>query len=119
MEYRNLNELRAYNELANSGKCSIKTLLSKERVAACSIPAGGSLTYNYAAMPVSDEQVRLLQALADEDELVAKYKAVLSGEMMKIMEGLINPPLHQSLTWVVFNLPSSLPPPASRNCLRI
>ena len=82
MEYRNLNELKSFNELANSGKCQVKTLLTKERVAKCSIPAGGTLTYNYAAMPVSDEQVKLFQALSDEDELVAKYRAVLSGEMM-------------------------------------
>ena len=82
MEFNNLDTLKAYQELSNSAKCSVKSLLSKERIEKCNIAAGGTLTYNYAAMPVSDEQVELLQALADEDQLVEKYKAILSGEVM-------------------------------------
>lgn len=82
MEYKNLDTLKAFAELSNSKKASIKELLSKERVEKCNIAAGGSLTYNYAAMPVTDEAISLMQALADEDELVEKYKAILSGQVM-------------------------------------
>ena len=37
-------------------------------------------------MPVSEEHINLLQALVDEQELIAKYKALLSGEIINTGE---------------------------------
>jgi glucose-6-phosphate isomerase len=44
------------------------------------------LKYSWAAKAVDGECVKLLQGLADEQELIAKYKALLDGEMMNTGE---------------------------------
>jgi glucose-6-phosphate isomerase len=44
------------------------------------------LNYSWAAKIVDEKCVKLLQELADEQELIAKYKAVLDGEMMNTGE---------------------------------
>jgi glucose-6-phosphate isomerase len=44
------------------------------------------LKYSWAAKSVDGETVKLLQELAAEQELIAKYKALLDGEMMNMGE---------------------------------
>ncbi|MDR0475473.1 MAG: glucose-6-phosphate isomerase [Treponema sp.] len=60
--------------------------LTAERVKSSSVPAGGGLSYNWAAKAVDDEVLTSLQALADEQELIAKYKALLDGEIINTGE---------------------------------
>ena len=82
IEYKNLDELASYEALKNKNKTDLKKLLTPARVKASNIKLGGGLTYNYAAMPLCPCKLEALQQLADEAQLVDKYKAILSGEMM-------------------------------------
>lgn len=80
--YADLNSLRAYERLSMRPPVSLKDILTPTRVDSCKIPAGGGLTYSYAAMPVDSDMMDILQALADEQQLIEKYQAVLRGEIM-------------------------------------
>lgn len=82
MNYVNLDKTNSFKALKDSKSASIKTLLTAKRVKEANIALGGSLLYNWAAMPIDEECVAKLQSLSDEMELVGKYKALLSGEMM-------------------------------------
>ncbi len=86
MNFNNLDKAAAYSELKAQQKKSVKDLLSKERIEKSSAAVGGGLAYNYASMPVDDEIIALLQKLADEQEVVGKYEALLSGEVMNTGE---------------------------------
>jgi len=46
----------------------------------------GGLSYSYAAKAVDDKVLKLLQSLADEQELIGKYKALLDGEVINTGE---------------------------------
>ncbi len=86
MDYINLDKTAAYKALQGGRKSTVKELLTPERVKTHDIALGGSLRYNWAAMPLSDETVKNLQALSDEIQLVDKYKEILSGVMMNTGE---------------------------------
>ena len=86
MEYKNLDKAAAYEALKNEPKKDIKTLLTPERVKKSEVKLGGGLKYNWAAMPVDDRIIRDYQKLADEMELIDKYKAILGGEVMNTGE---------------------------------
>jgi glucose-6-phosphate isomerase len=81
LEYRNLDATKAYGNLKkiDAKAISLKKLLTPERIGAYSIPAGGGLTYNYAAKKVSEEILAGLQQLADEQQLIAKFQDLYSG----------------------------------------
>lgn len=82
MKYIDLDKTNAFAALKGAKKEGVKELLSPERIKNANINLGGGLVYNWASMPVGEEAVEKLQALADEMELIEKYKALLSGEMM-------------------------------------
>ena len=86
MEYVNLDQTKGYENLLKTEKHSVQELLTPSRVHSADIPLGGGLRYNWAAMPVGDDTVSALQDLADEMDLIGKYKALLSGEMMNTGE---------------------------------
>ncbi len=86
MDYKKLTETKAYKKLQCDETVDIKSILSAERINSSSIKLGGGLNYNWAAEPVDENIVRDLQKLADEMELIEKYKAVLSGERMNVGE---------------------------------
>jgi len=86
MVYENLDRTKALKSLLDDKKVSLKDVLTKERVNGYSIPAGGGLSYNYAAMPVDGKIIEDMQKLSDEMDLIGKYKAILSGEVMNTGE---------------------------------
>ncbi|MEN6425256.1 MAG: glucose-6-phosphate isomerase [Phycisphaerales bacterium] len=88
LQYMNLDKTTAYAGLRNidAQAISLKKLLTAERIAACSIPAGGGLTYNYAAKKVTDEVLAGLQQLADEQQLVAKFQDLYNGAVANVGE---------------------------------
>ncbi len=86
MDYVNLSSSVNYKRLLSDKKVDIKELLTAERINSSSIKLGGGLNYNWAAMPVNDAIVRDLQKLADETEVIDKYKALLGGERMNTGE---------------------------------
>ncbi len=86
MEYVDLDKTNGYKALLSAKKDTVKDLLTPERVRSHSIRLGGGLSYNWAAMPVSDSTAKLLQSLSDEMNLIGKYKEILSGVMMNTGE---------------------------------
>ncbi len=88
LSYKNLDKTAAYARLRgiDARGISFKTLLTAERIAKCSIPAGGGLTYNYAAKKVTDEVLAGLQQLADEQQLIAKFEDLYNGAVVNVGE---------------------------------
>ena len=82
MEYKNLDKALAFQDLMKLQRASLKNNLTPRRIREYCATAGSGVSYNYAAMPVNSEIVTKLQELCDEMELVEKYVALLSGEMM-------------------------------------
>ena len=90
-EWKNLNELTAYQELKKSPHAvTLKSVMAGEsgavRVARYQLPLGGGLTYCYAAKEVDDSILEGLRALGIEAQLHEKYEALLSGEVINTGE---------------------------------
>jgi glucose-6-phosphate isomerase len=88
MKYVNFDKTDAYAKLAEHAKKPFlfREKLDAKRVGECVVPMSAGLKYSWAAKAVDEECVKLLQTLADEQELIAKYKALLDGEMMNTGE---------------------------------
>jgi glucose-6-phosphate isomerase len=82
MQFKNLSESFYYEALAKIEPIDLTKALNSERVASASIPIGGNLSYNWAAMPIGEKHLGTLQSLADELDLIGKYQALLAGEVM-------------------------------------
>ena len=89
-KYNNLDKSAAYGkltELAPQGKnFDFKNFLTAERVKDACIPIGETLAYNWAAKSVNKEILDALQCLADEQELIPKYRDLLEGAVMNPSE---------------------------------
>ncbi|AEH40414.1 glucose-6-phosphate isomerase [Treponema paraluiscuniculi Cuniculi A] len=90
MNWRNLDECAAYARLQAIRAPSLKTVLCGpegiERVRRYCTDAGAGLRYHYAAKTVNEEILTALAALADEQELVAKYDALRAGTQINTGE---------------------------------
>ena len=85
--WKNLDAAEAYKKLqAVQDAVRLRTVLDKDRVAAYSAPMACGLRYNYAAKKVDGRVLQLLQELADEQQLVEKYRARLAGEIINTGE---------------------------------
>ncbi len=93
MNYIDLDATKSFAKLAKCAPFDIKKGLTPDRIESSTIKEAGSLKYNYAALPVDDKTIANLQELADEQELIAKYKALLSGQIMNVGENRLV--LHQ------------------------
>ena len=93
MNYIDLDATKSFAKLAKCAPFDIKKGLTPDRIESSTIKEAGSLKYNYAALPVDDKTIATLQELADEQELIAKYKALLSGQIMNVGENRLV--LHQ------------------------
>jgi glucose-6-phosphate isomerase len=90
MKYLNFDKTEAYQKLsglASKGKkLDMGSLLTADRVRKSVVQMGAGLSYAWAAKAVEEPVLAELQALADEQELIAKYKAILDGETMNTGE---------------------------------
>lgn len=88
LSHKNLDRTEAYARLRgiDARAISLKTLLTAERIGQCSIPAGGGLTYNYAAKKTTDEVLTVLQQLADEQQLIGKFEDLYNGAIANVGE---------------------------------
>jgi len=93
MKYTNLTSTKSFKELKETFNPKSFPILSTERIFGSSIPAGGGLIYNWAAMPIGDTQVAILQVLAEEQKLIDSYARLLAGERMNTGENRLV--LHQ------------------------
>ena len=82
--WKNLDTCKSFADLQKARKPNIAELLTgteaADRVAAYSIPMPAGMRYNYAAKQVDEAVLTILQALADEQQLIEKYKRLLDGE---------------------------------------
>jgi glucose-6-phosphate isomerase len=88
MRYIDFDKTESYQKLSAlpaTGK-DFSVLLTAERVRAARVAAGGGLTYSWAAKGVEQAELDALQAAADEQELIPKYRALLEGETVNTGE---------------------------------
>ncbi|MCF0105775.1 MAG: glucose-6-phosphate isomerase [Holdemanella sp.] len=90
MEWKNFDELKAYEALKAVKPVSVKEVMAGEngakRVKEYSVPMSSGLVYNYAAKAVDEDILAVLQNLADEQSLTEKYKALYEGEIINTGE---------------------------------
>ncbi|MFW5711308.1 MAG: glucose-6-phosphate isomerase, partial [Spirochaetota bacterium] len=86
LQFRNLDTTDSYAVLQKLPVPGLHEILTTERVSACTIPAGGGLSFNYAALPVDNKISTALAELAEEQQLIDKYRALLDGERMNTGE---------------------------------
>ena len=81
MNYFGLTETEAYRKLCDYYKVKpeLKKLLTPEAVKKYIAPAGRNLFFSYAGKGITPELMDLCQALADEQECIAKYQDLLAG----------------------------------------
>ncbi|MDR1316453.1 MAG: glucose-6-phosphate isomerase [Spirochaetales bacterium] len=87
INYANLDTLKSFARLKRLvWPAHLKKLITAQRIRDCSIDAGSGLAYNYAAKSFTPEILAVLQELADEAGLIAKYRALVDGETMNTGE---------------------------------
>ncbi|MGE4453695.1 MAG: glucose-6-phosphate isomerase [Sphaerochaeta sp.] len=86
MTCKNLDTSTTFQNLKKLGPSNLKEVLTPQRITSYQAKAGGELTYNYAAMPIAEEHLAMLQSLSDELMLTDKYRSLLDGEVMNTGE---------------------------------
>jgi glucose-6-phosphate isomerase len=90
MQYIDFDKTKAFKSLLEragaDGNFDYQAELDADRVKNAVAPMPAGLAYSYAAKPVGKNVLAALQALADEQELIAKYRAILDGETMNTGE---------------------------------
>ena len=86
IQYRNMNECVSFSALADLPKVDVAAALTPERIAKYTIKMPEGFTFGYAASPVDEAIIDGMQKLAEEQELVEKYKALAGGELMNTGE---------------------------------
>ena len=91
ISWKNLDTLAVYDKfMALKGRVNIVDAMAGEngaaRVAKYSVPMACGMKYNYAAKAVDDEALDVLQELADEHQLIDKYKELLGGAVINTGE---------------------------------
>jgi len=90
VSWSNADTLPSWKKLMSLKGVSVKEALSAKdaakRVAKYSVPMAAGLTYNYAAKQVNDSVLAELKNLAEEAQLVAKYKELYNGAVINTGE---------------------------------
>jgi glucose-6-phosphate isomerase len=90
MKFNDFDRTEVYRDLqkiaSSFKKFDFISQLSASRVEKCLSPMAAGFSYSWAAKPVDDGVLKLLQNLADEQQLVVKYRALLDGEPMNTGE---------------------------------
>jgi glucose-6-phosphate isomerase len=90
MQFIDFNKTTAYKKLLalvqEAKQFDFTSFLTSGRVKDCIVPMAGGLTYSWAAKQVDWAVLDTLGALAEEQELIAKYKALLDGEIINTGE---------------------------------
>ncbi|MDC7244592.1 MAG: glucose-6-phosphate isomerase [Sphaerochaetaceae bacterium] len=82
MKFIDLDKTESFAALQALFPVELRTILNEQRIRSSQIPLGGDLIYNYSAMPVEEEHLKVLCDLAEEQEVIEKYKELLSGQVM-------------------------------------
>jgi glucose-6-phosphate isomerase len=87
--FQNLDQTESFRTLAKLQPPALASVLNSARIKSyeCSYKLPEApLAYNYAAKKCSEEILASLQAVADEQGLIEKYRMILSGEVMNTGE---------------------------------
>lgn len=85
--WKNLDESKAYSELRQTDALlSLKEDLTPERINSWRVGAGGGLEFYYGASLITESDYRKLADLANEQQLVEKYRALADGEIINTGE---------------------------------
>jgi len=82
--WKRIDELAGWRELVRRRPEILRGALTPGRLASRTLPAGGGLSYSYAAMDADDGTIASLAAAATELGLVDQYRALASGEVMNV-----------------------------------
>ena len=85
MNYIDLDKTKTFEELVKTVPFDVRNINAR-RIEKYTVEEAGSLKFNYACLPVDDNIIDRLQAFSDEQELVAKYRDLLSGKVMNTGE---------------------------------
>ena len=90
IRWDNLDKLESYRKLQGLAKADLAKEMSgesgAERVKTYSVPMAGGLSFNYAARAVNKEILDALADLAEEAQLVEKYRELYNGAMINTGE---------------------------------
>ena len=84
--YKNLDRCGSFDHLKKIPAIKLSEKLSAQRIASSWISHAAAMSYCYAFAPLDDQIIEKLQALADEQELVEKYRLLVEGEIMNTGE---------------------------------
>jgi glucose-6-phosphate isomerase len=89
IRFNNLDQTESFKRIHALKPPALETVLTSGRISSfqCSYPvSAGPLLYNYAAKKCSHEILDALDELATEQQLIEKYRMILSGEIMNTGE---------------------------------
>ena len=88
--WNNLDTLKSFEVLSQNKQVDLANVMSgengAERVQKYNVPMAAGLSYNYAAKAVDDDILQALSSLAEEAELVEKYKELYNGAVINTGE---------------------------------
>ena len=88
--WKNMDTLAAYAELQAADKVCVSCAMSgengAERVKNYTVPMGAGMDFNYAARPVDDKILSILEKFAAEQQLVEKFAALYNGDVINTGE---------------------------------
>jgi glucose-6-phosphate isomerase len=91
MKFIDFDKTGSYKKLADlvrtAKQIDFNVLLSPARIKESVVPMAGGLAYSWAAKRVDKPVFDALAGLAEEQELIAKYRALLDGEIFNTGEG--------------------------------
>ncbi len=90
IEWKNLDEMKAYQSLKKAEKVELKTSMAGvsgvARVKEYAVPMAAGLTFHYAARPVNNNILQELSKLAEEAQLSEKYAELYNGAVINTGE---------------------------------
>lgn len=90
LEWKNLDKCSSFEKLKKAARVNLRKVMNSEnsvkRIREFQTAAGGALTYNYAAKAADKTVLSFLQELADEQELIEKYKSLACGAIINTGE---------------------------------
>ena len=89
INFINPDKIKSWSTLkktASKGGADFKNVLTPEFVKKSFIEAGGGLTYYYGAKGITPDVITALAELAEEQQLIGKYRRLLNGEIMNTGE---------------------------------
>lgn len=85
MQFINLDKTGSYKKLKTSDPFDVRSL-STERIQTLITDFAADFRYSYAATPVTNDVIDILEELSKEQAVIEKYTALASGEIMNTGE---------------------------------